>query len=152
MITNTKIVIVTKSLVVFGALLLGFLMPYISRIPYSFKFGFSWIWSYMNDSDAAYWWNVMHLQSLVPIVVFGLLFIFGNLRWGFYGSAVAHFAATIFFYYDHGAVPHSDDFLGFIVFPYLIGIPSFVCGVIGLIAELIVSGRRGKQINEPKFK
>src|SRR5215210_7790935 len=82
-----------KTFVVAAALLLGFLMPYISRIPYAFTFGFSWIWSYMPDSDAFFWWNRLHLYSLIPMGVFGLVFVFGNIRWGFYASAVVHFAA-----------------------------------------------------------
>ncbi len=137
---------IIKKLFILGtALLIGFLMPYISRIPNSFTYGTEFIWSYTKQADSFWWWNELHLGSIVPMLVFGVVFVFGNVRRAFYASALSHFAATWFFYHDHGVIPQRDDFLGFIVYPYLIGIPSFLCGIVALIVELTVINWKRKK-------
>ncbi len=138
--------IIKKLLIVGATLLLGFLMPYISRIPNAFYYGTEFIWNYTDPTGSFWYWNGFHLESLVPMFIFGMIYTFANVRWAFYASALSHFAATWFFYHDHGVVHHPDDFLGFIVYPYVIGIPSFLCGIIGLISELIIQNRKSKQL------
>lgn len=143
--TKTKIIILKKSLIVAIALVLGFLMPYLSRIPYALTYGVDWIFKYMrNDGDFARW-NGFHLFSLIPICLFGLVFIFGNIKWGFYASVLGHFVSTAFIYHNFAEPAYRDDFLGCIVFPPMFAIASFLCGLVGLIAELIITGRKGKQ-------
>ncbi len=133
---------IKKSLLVIAALIIGFLMPYLSRIPLAFTYGTNWIWSYMPNSDSFVVWNKMHLFSLEPIFMFGLIYILGNVKWQFYAAALAHFAVTFLCYYNFEEQPQRDDFLSFLFFPFLIGAPSFLCGVIGLIAEIFIQRQR----------
>lgn len=143
---------VKKFITLIGSLLIGFLMPYLSRMPLAFKYGAAWIWSYMNDTNALIRWNTFHSFSLIPIFICGAVYIFGNVRWIFYIAALAHFAATFFCYFNFEEHPHPDDFLGFIVFPYFIGFIAFGGGIIALFAELFISRRTMKSPVEPKNK
>jgi len=87
-------------------------------------------------------WNGFHLFSLIPILIFGLLFVFGIVKWSFYASVFGHFLITSPIYYNFGSPAYRDDFLGCIVFPPLIGFASFVCGIIALAAELLLNMRK----------
>ena len=81
--SNTKTPIVKKSLVVIAALIVGFLMPYLSRIPLALIHGADWIWKYMPDSETIKILTEFHLFSLKMVLVFGIVFIFTKLKWGF---------------------------------------------------------------------
>lgn len=146
--SDSKILIVKKSLVVAAALIVGFLMPYLSRIPLAFTHDAAWIWKYMSSSDDLIRWNGFHLFSLIPIVIFGFVYVLENVRWSFYASVFGHYAATAFIYYNFGEHYSSDDFLGCIIFPFLFGGASVLCGVIALVAELFINGRK-KRIQMP---
>ena len=83
----------------------------------------------------------MHVASFVPIGIFGLTYIFGNYRAAFYVSVAGHFLVTSLIYYRYGP----DDFLGCIVYPFMIGGASFICGSVALVAtELITRPRTQK--------
>ena len=87
----------------------------------------------------------MHVASLVPIGIFGLTYIFGNYRAAFYVSVAGHFLVTSLIYYRHGQRYGPDDFLGCIVYPFMIGGASFICGSVALVAtELITRPRTPK--------
>ncbi len=131
-----------KSLVVITALIIGFLMPYISRIPLAFRYRTPWIWKYMNDSDDMWRWNILHAASLLPIVIFGAIYIFTEFKWQFYTSAIAHFAITAFVYYNFMETYGRDDFLGFIVFPPVFILVSTAGGILGLAAQIIADKRK----------
>jgi hypothetical protein len=140
--TDTRIFKTKKVLIVGASLLLGFLMPYISRIPYSFTYGTAWIFKYMpNDGDFARW-NGLHLISLIPMCIFGIVFVVANVRWCFYASVIGQVVMTSVVYYNFAEPAYSDDFLGCIVFPPMFAFVSFLCGIVALIAELIVQNRK----------
>ena len=141
--TETKIVTIKKTFIVIIALIIGYLMPYISRIPLAFKYGMPWIWKYMGEHfEDILRWNVLHIFSLVAIIVFGALFIFSKLKWQFYGSVIAHLAITSLVYYNFTETYHPDDFLECIFFPPVIAFFSGLGGLLGLGVELII--KRGK--------
>lgn len=149
---NTKSVYTKKILHVVAALIVGFLMPYLSRIPLAFTYGANWIWSYMPNHDSFVVWNKLHFFSLEPIFMFGLIYIFGNVKWQFYAASLAHFAVTFLCYYNFEETPQRDDVLAIVVFPFFIGAPSFVCGLIGLVAEIVMQRRKQKEIVEKKVE
>ena len=127
----------SKILIVIAALIVGVLMPYLSRIPLALTHGAGWIWKYMRTSDDFVRWNGFHLFSLIPIVIFGLVYVFGNARWAFYASVCGHYAVTSLIYYSHGEPPFPDDYVGCVLFPFPIAGASLLCGLIALAAELI---------------
>ena len=120
-------------------------MPYLSRIPLAFTYGTNWIWSYMTNSGDVLRWNGFHLGSLIPLIMFGLLYIYGETKWAFYAGVFGHFAATCLIYYNFGEHYGPDDFLGCILFPFPIAGASILCGLIGLVAELYFKRRRRKE-------
>ena len=126
-----------KTIVVLMTFVLGMLMPYLSRIPLAFTFGTPWIWNYISSTDDLLRWNGGQIFSLIPIAMFGALYIFSSLRWGFYAAVLGHFAATSFIYHDFGLRHGPDDFLGCLVFPPMFAAASFAAGSIGLVADLI---------------
>lgn len=142
--TNSKKLTIKKSLILAAALIIGFLMPYLSRIPLAFTYGAPWIWKYMANADAFRVWNEFHLFSLEPIFMFGLVYVFAKIKWQFYAAAFAHFLVTFLCYYNFGEHPQRDDFLAFLVFPFIIGAPSFLGGLIGLAAEYFINRRKVK--------
>jgi hypothetical protein len=77
-----------------------------------------------------HFWNDLHICKRAP---------------GILCECDKPFAATWFFCHDHGVIPQRDDFPGFIVYPYLVGIPSFLCGIVALIAELTVQNWKRKK-------
>jgi hypothetical protein len=133
-----------RTAIVATALVFGMLVPYMSRIPTAFVRGIPWIWSYMSSMDDVLRWNGFHVISLIPMAIFGLVYIFGSLRWGFYASFVSHLAATSFLYYHQGNPHGPDDFLGCILFPPLLAIASGACGAVAFLAELLLQNRRPK--------
>ena len=142
-----------KSLVVLAALIVGFLMPYLSRIPLAFTYGTAWIWSYMHTADDFMRWNGFHVASLIPIVIFGFVYLYANTKWAFRASVFGHYAATAFIYYNFGEHYSPDDFLGCIIFPFLFGGASLLCGAIALVVELFIEGRKAQiQIPEKREK
>ena len=136
-----------KIFIVIAALIVGFLMPYLSRIPLAFTYGAAWIWKFMPNFDSVRVWNEFHLISLEPMLMFGIVYIFGNVKWTFYTAAVAHFAVTFLCYYNFEETPQRDDFLSFLVFPFIIAAPSFLCGAVALVAELIA--KRNARVQTP---
>lgn len=142
MISKTKIVTIKKTFIVVAALIIGFLMPYISRIPLAFKYGIPWIWKYMSNPDDVLRWNGLHLISLAAIVLFGAIFIFTELNRQFYGSVIAHFAIVSLAYWNFEETYGRDDFLGCIFFPPFFLIASGIGGVLGLVIELILNRRK----------
>ena len=142
--SNTKTPIVKKSLVVIAALIVGFVMPYLSRIPLAFTYGTAWIWSYMDTADDFMRWNGFHIASLIPIVIFGFVCLYENTEWAFRASVFGHYAATAFIYYNFGEHYSPDDFLGCIIFPFLFGGASVLCGAIALVVELVAANRKQK--------
>jgi hypothetical protein len=136
-----------KTAFVATALLAGMLVPYISRIPGAFVHGTAWIWSYMSTSGDVLRWNGLHVISLIPIVIFGLIYIFGSQKWGFVMSVVAHLAATSFLYAHQGDPPGKDDFLGCIVFPPMLAVFAGAFGFVAFAVELFVQNRRSKITN-----
>jgi hypothetical protein len=136
-----------RGFVVGVALLLGFLMPYISRIPNSFTLGTAWIFKYMHEPEDFLLWNVCHIFSLFAIFSFGLLFVFGNINWGFYASVVGHFCITSVIYHNFSEPPASDDFLGSVLFPPAILIVSSICGSAAFATELVVMIWKRKQLD-----
>jgi hypothetical protein len=132
---------------VVASMLVGMVMPYISRIPLAATYGTQWIWNYISSSGDFWRWNGFHVFSLVPIGIFGLLYIFSGYRYGFYASVVGHFAATSFIYYDFGVHHGPDDFLGCLLFPPMLAVVSFVAGGIALVAETIIE-RKAQTIND----
>ncbi len=139
---KTKIVTIKKATVVIAALIVGSLMPYVSRIPLAFKYGTPWIWKYMSNSDDVLRWNGLHLISLAAIVLFGAVYIFTQLKWQFYGSVIAHFAIVSLVYWNFEETYGIDDFLGCVFFPPFFLIASGTGGVVGLVIELIVNRRK----------
>ena len=137
-----------RIIIVVSALMLGMLMPYISRIPFAIIYGDSLIWRYMSTPSDVLRWNGIHVFSLIPISIFGLIYIYGKLSWGFYASVVGHFALTSFIYYKFGEEYGRDDFLGCLVFPPMFAIASGACGAVAFIAELIVQRIKARTANE----
>ncbi len=135
-VTKTETINVKKIFAVAAALLLGFLLPYLSRIPLAFTYGAAWIWKYISHSGDFVRWNGFHLFSLIPILIFGLLFVFGISKWSFYAGVGGHFAVTFLIYYNFEEHYGVDDFLGCILFPLPIAAASFLCGMLVLAAEL----------------
>jgi len=123
------------------------LVPYFSRIPTAFVRGTPWIWSYMSTTDDVLRWNGLHIISLIPLGITGLIYIFGRHSWGFYVAFAGYVAATSFVYYHQGNPPGPDDFLGCIVFPPMLAFASGVCGAVALAAQLIVQKRRSQITN-----
>ena len=70
----------TKILIVIAALIIGFLMPYLSRIPLALINGADWFWKYMPGSESIKILTEFHLFSLKMILVFGIVFIFTKLK------------------------------------------------------------------------
>ena len=136
---------------VIAAMIVGFLMPYLSRIPLAFKYGTPWIWKYMNDSDDVLRWNGLHSLSLAAIVLFGVIYIFTELKWQFYGSVFAHYAVTALVYYNFMEKYGSDDFLGCIFFPPFFAFISVGGGLLGLGVELVINNRTNSRKNIPAF-
>ena len=130
-----------KIFIVIAALFVGFLMPYLSRIPLAFTHGAAWIWKYMHTADDFVRWNGFHVASLIPIGLFGFAYLYENTKWAFCASVFGHYAATAFIYYNFGEHYSPDDFLGCIIFPFLFGGASVLCGAIALVAELFFDGR-----------
>ena len=64
-----------KAIFVGIVLLIGFLMPYLSRIPLAFKFGAPWIWKFTPDLEAFVALGGVFIVSLFPVALFGTLFI-----------------------------------------------------------------------------
>ena len=128
----------TKILIVIAALIVGVLMPYLSRIPLALTHGAWWIWSYTRTSDGFIGWTGFHLFSLIPILIFGCVYVSGNAKWAFYASVLAHYAVTWRIYYSHGEPPFPDDYFGSVLFPFPIGGASLLCGLVALVVELLV--------------
>ncbi len=133
-----------KSLIVAAALIVGFLMPYLSRIPLAFTYGAAWIWKHIDNSNDFSNWNGFHLGSLIPIVIFGLLYIFGKVKWAFYAAAFGQFAATYVLYYDFMECYENHGFLEYIILPTMIVTASFLCGITVLAAEYFINRRKNK--------
>ena len=91
----------------------------------------------------------MHIASLVPMGIFGLIYIFGNFRAAFYASVAGHFLVTSLIYYRHGQPYGQDDFLGCIVYPFVIGGPSFICGSVALVATELITRLRTPKSDAP---
>ena len=141
--TTAKIIIIKKSFVVAAALTVGLWLPYLSRIPLAFTYGTAWIWKYISNSDDFIRWNGFHLLSLIPLSLFGFLYVYENLKWSFRAAAFGHFAVTFLIYYKFGEPRFGiDDFLGCLLFPPIIAAASFFGGIIGLIAELFINRRK----------
>lgn len=140
--TKTKNLIIKKSLIVVAALIVGFLMPYLSRIPLAFNYGAPWIWKYINSSNDFWCWNGFHIFSLVPLFLFGILYVCENTKWSFYAALFGHLAMTFLIYHRFLEHPESDAFLGFFLHPLIIAGASFVCGIVALVAELIITNRK----------
>ncbi len=133
--TNTKTITITRTLIVLVVLIFAELMPYLSRIPLSFVYGTAWIWKHTSTLDDFLRWNGLHLLTLIPIGVFGLIFIYGNQKLPFIASALGHFAVTCLIYYSHGEPPHNDDFLGCIAYPLPIGFAAGFTGAVALLGQ-----------------
>lgn len=132
-----------KMFILAVALMIGFLMPYLSRIPLAFFYDAARIWRYMLSTDDFIRWNGFHLLSLFPLLLFGFLYISGNVKWAFYAACIGHFAVTFLIYFRFGEPRFGiDDFLGCIIFPPVIAVASFFCGAIGLITESFISRRQ----------
>lgn len=145
-VTSTKR---KKIIFVLAAMLLGMVMPYLSRIPLAMTYGTPWIWDYISSTDDFLRWNGGQIFSLIPIAAFGALYIFSSLRWGFYASVLGHFAATSFIYHDFGVRHGPDDFLGCLVFPPIFAGASFAVGFVGLVVDLIAQNKgRNKSTND----
>ena len=133
-----------KTIIVVIVLLIGFLMPYLSRVPLAFKYGASWIWEFTPDLGSFGAIGGLFLVSLLPVAIFGILFIFTRFRWPFYLSTLAHFAGTAFFYYnifeDPRAVPDEPLALAFI--PILLGLLALVVGSVGFLVEWFMGTRK----------
>ena len=127
-------------------MIFGLLLPYLSRVPLSFTYGVAWIWVFIDDAGGFLRWNGGQLVSLVFVAMFGLVYVFSNLRWAFYLSVVCHYCITIFLYYDLMAVRHSDDFLGFIVAPFFIAPASLAAALVGLILQQVLDRRELKRL------
>ncbi len=139
---NPKSSTVKRSLIVVAALILGECMPYIARIPLGFIYGADRIWRHTPDLDNFLRWNGMHIASLVPMGIFGLIYIFGNYRAAFYASVAGHVLVTSLIYLKHGQPYGPDDFLGCIVYPFVIGGGSFICGSVALVAAEVITKRQ----------
>ncbi|HEV7698663.1 MAG TPA: hypothetical protein VGO43_00395 [Pyrinomonadaceae bacterium] len=137
-----------KILIVTAALVVGMLVPYISRIPLAVIRGNPLIWSYMSTGADVLRWNGIHIISLIPMAIFGLIYIYGKLSWGFYASIVGHFGITSFIYYNFGEKYGLDDFLGCIFFPPMIAFVAGACGAVAFVAELIVQRITARTTNE----
>ncbi len=131
--TKSKTVTIQRTIIVVVVLILAELMPYLSRIPLSFVYGTAWIWKYMSTIDDVLRWNGGQLLTLIPLGVFGMIFIFGNTKLPFILSTLAHFAVTCLIYYSHGEPPHNDDFLGCLVYPFPIGLAAGFAGAVALV-------------------
>ena len=145
---NPRTLTIKRSLIVAAALVIGECMPYISRIPLAFVYGTDWIWRHTPDVDNFLRWNGMHLGSLIPIVMFGLLYIFTNMRAAFYASVIGHFAVTSLLSYSHGKPYGPDDFLGCFVYPFVIAGGSFVCGAATLVGVALITKLRSPKATE----
>ncbi len=130
-----------RLIVVLTALVLGMIMPYLSRLPLAMSYGTPWIWDYISSIDDFFRWNGGQIVSLLPIAAFGALYIFTNFRWSFYASVLGHFAATSFVYHDFGVRHGPDDFLGCLVFPPIFAAASIAVGFAGLVVDLIAQSK-----------
>ena len=126
--TTTKTVTRRRTIIVVVVLIFAELTPYLSRIPLSFVHGTAWIWKYMSTFEDVLRWNGGQLLTLIPLGVFGLIFIFGNTKIPFIASTMAHFAVTCLLYFSHGEPPHNDDFLG-------CGIAAGFAGAVAIIGR-----------------
>lgn len=146
---NSKATTVNRSLIVAAALIVGELMPYLARIPLAFVYGAAWIWRHTPDLDNFLRWNGMHLGSLIPIAIFGLIYIYSSNRSAFYASVISHLAITSLLYYSHGQPYGPDDFLGCFIYPFIIGIGSLACGFIALFASALLTRlQSGRSVTE----
>jgi len=133
-----------KAIFVGIVLLIGFLMPYLSRVPLAFKFGASWIWEFTPDLEAFVALGGVFIVSLFPVALFGMLFILSKFRWGFYVSALTHAVGTAFFYYNIFENPR-DEPLALAFIPIFLAVIAFVSGSIGFLAELLVKSRKSEK-------
>jgi len=133
-----------KAIFVGIVLLIGFLMPYLSRIPLAFKFGAPWIWKFTPDLEAFVALGGVFIVSLFPVALFGMLFILSKFRWAFYASALTHTVGTVFFYYNIFENPR-DEPLALAFIPIFLAVITFVSGSIGFLSELLVKSRKSEK-------
>ena len=134
----------SRKIIVGVVLIIGFLMTYLSRIPLAFERGVGWIWSYIPAGDAQAWlfFNMFHIGSLLPLILFGISYVHGKVKWAFHAAALAHFITTAFLYYDYKA-RYAEDVISFIVFPVMIAFVAFVGGgIVYFIERKTAAGNR----------
>jgi len=141
---NTTAILRTKrSLIVVAALITGFLMPYLSRIPLAFVYGPPWIWKYMTTFDDFLHWNGLHFFSLVFVIFFGAVYVLTDFRWAFFAAVFGQLAVTGLIYYNFEEHYHPDDFLGFFLHPIIIAFISFVSGIVAFLTEVFLITWKG---------
>ena len=129
-----------RSIVVISLLLIGVLMPFLSRVPLAAKFGLAWIWRFVPHSEAFAVVMGVFVTSLIPLVLFGVLYVLTRFRWALFLSAAVHYSCTAFFFYDFLENPR-DEPLALAFAPIFIGLFSFVAGCLGLLAEWLITRR-----------
>jgi hypothetical protein len=128
-----------RKIIVAAVLLIGFLMTYLSRIPLAAERGVNWIWSYIPAGDLTAWFlfNLFHLGSLAPLVLFGFFYLRGKVKWTFHVAALAHFVTTFFLYYNFEG-KRAEDVISFVLFPVIIDFVSIVAGAIAFLLEFFI--------------
>ena len=129
-----------KPIVVILILLIGVLMPFLSRMPLAFRLGSAFIWRFVPDAEAFAVVMGLFIVSLIPACLFGMLYLFTRFRWAFFLSAAVHYAFTAFFYYNFLENPR-DEPLALAFAPFFIAAFSFVGGSLGLLAEWLLTRR-----------
>lgn len=138
----------SRIIITAAVLIIGFFMTYLSRIPLAMLRGANWIWKYIPAGDLTAWFlfNLFHIGSLVPLMLFGYFYIRGKLKWTFHLAAIAHFVTTFFLYYNYEA-RYAEDVIMFVAYPAFTACVVFVTGGIVYLIERKTASRKQSPLN-----
>ncbi len=137
-----------KVFLVILVLLLGFFMPYLSRISGATVHGSDWFWSYLPDLSGFLFFSAFNLISLLPLVGAGLFFLFGRFKLTSVLATLTHLIATFYFHHDYDLAADAQSAIGLIFIPIIVGGITLAVAAISLVIELVIKKYKVRSTRE----